>query len=124
MVDLSGAENLDKIDWTDSNALFTFSVGTIKVAEQYQLARKTFAISLKTLKIGLVKAYKNKHIESRISEDKAYLLMAYDNPEMKTALSEMIDAEQQYKGLEKVLETRQAAVSLAQSLIKNRIDNV
>jgi len=124
MVELNQTDNLDKIDWTDSNALFRFSVDTIRVAEKYQLARKTFAISLKTLKIGLVTAYKNKRIEARISEDKAYLLMAYDQPEMKAALSDLIDFEQEYKGLEKVLETRQAAVSLAQSLIKNRIDNV
>jgi hypothetical protein len=124
MVELNMGQNLDKIDWTDSNELFRFAVGTIKIAEEYQKARKLFAISRKTLKIGLVTAYKNKRIETRIAEDKAYLLMAYDQPEMKAALSDLIDYEQEYKGLEKVLETRQAAVSLAQSLIKNRIDNV
>ena len=124
MVELNQNENLDRIDWTDSNALFRFAVGTIKIAEQYQLARKTFAISRKTLKIGLVHEYKKRNIEHRTAEDKAYLIMANDNPEMRAALSDLIDSEQQYKGLEKVLETRQAAVSLAQSLIKNRVDNV
>ena len=124
MVELERKENLDKIDWTDSNVLFRFSVDTIKVAEEYQLARKTFAISRKTLKIGLVGAYKKRSIEHRTAEDKAYLIMADNNPEMRKALEELIDSEQEYKGLEKVLETRQAAVSLAQSLIKNRVDNV
>jgi len=117
-------ENLTQIDWHDSDALFKFSVDTISVARDYQEARKTFAISMKTLKIELAKAYQSRSIERRTSESKAYSILADHSTECREALMNLIDSEQQYKGLEKVLETRQAAVSLAQSLIKNRIDNI
>ena len=115
-------EKLDIIDWTDSNKVFAFGVGTVDVARDYQKARKTFANALKTLKIGLANAYKRGIVEPRVAEDKAYLVLANDSEEMRKALMDKIDSEQQYKGLEKVLDTRQAVTSLAQSLIKNRIE--
>ena len=111
---------LDTLDWQDSNAIFAFGVGTIKVAQDYQDARKTFANSLKRLKIGLATAYKNKVIERKITESKAYLVLADESEPMKQALLDLIESEHDYKGLEKVLETRQAVASLAQSLIKNK----
>ncbi len=111
---------LDTLDWQDSNKVFAFGVGTIKVAQAYQTARKTFANSLKRLKIGLANAYKNKEIERKITEDKAYLILADQSDLFKEALMDLIESEHEYKGLEKVLETRQAITSLAQSLIKNK----
>ena len=122
MVNLNEPQKLDTLDWSDSNAVFAFSVGTVQVARDYQKARKRFAISLKYLKIALAKAYQYHQVEVRTAEDKAYLVLANKSEEVRTALSDKIDAEQEYKGLEKVLETRQSVVSLAQSLIKNRID--
>jgi hypothetical protein len=121
MVNLS-EEKLDTLDWTDSNAVFKFSVGTVEVAKDYQKARKTFAISLKKLKIGLANAYKDHSIERKLAEDKAYSVLADRDEEYKEALMNLIDAEHQYKGLEKVLDARQSTVSLAQSLIKNRVE--
>ena len=111
---------LTEIDWQDSNKIFAYGVGTVAVAQDYQTARKTFANSIKRLKIGLATAYKTKSIERKITEAKAYLLLADKSEPMKQALLDMIESEHEYKGLEKVLETRQAVVSLAQSLIKNK----
>ena len=110
---------LTEIDWQDSNKIFAYGVGTVAVAQDYQAARKTFANSIKRLKIGLALAYKNKVIERKITEEKAYLILANESDPMKQALLDMIESEHEYKGLEKVLETRQAVVSLAQSLIRN-----
>ncbi len=121
MVNLA-APKLTGIDWSDSKKIFEFAVETVNVAEAYQKERKTFANSLKTLKIGLAEAYQERKIERRIAEDKAYLILADQEPKYRNELVNMIDAQQQYKGLEKVLETRQALVSLAQSLIKNKVD--
>ena len=116
-------QKITEFDWHDSDALFKFGVGTINVAHQYQLARKTFALSLKSLKLGLVEMYGKGNIPKTFAEEKAYLIMADQDIFMREALSNKIEAEHEYKGLEKVLETRQALTSLAQSLIKNRIEN-
>ena len=121
MVNLSD-QKLETFDYEDSKKMFAFGVETVNIASQYQSARKIFALSLKTLKLGLAKAYAATGIRSSISEDKAYLILANDQPEMREALMNKIDNENQYKGLEKVLETRQAVMSLVQSLIKNRIE--
>lgn len=124
MVEINYSQNLNQIDWTDSNNLFTFGVTTVRIAEHYQQARKTFAANLKCLKLALARAYQSREIERKLAEDKAYLVLAEWNDEYRDALKNMIDAENEYKGLEKVLETRQAVMSLAQSLIKNRADHV
>lgn len=116
-------EKLETIDWTDSNRIFVFSVGTVKIAKDYQLARKRFAIALKTLKIGLARAYASREISPTIKEDKAYLIIANDQPEIREALMNKIESEHEYKGLEKILDTRQSVISLAQSLIKNRLNS-
>ena len=122
MVNLS-EENLDSIDWQDSKNLFAFGVETVKIAGDYQAERKRFAENLKKLKLALADCYNHNAIERKISEDKAYLILADRYLPLREALMNLIDAENQYKGLEKVLETRQAVMSLAQSLIKNRIDS-
>jgi len=116
-------ENLTKLEWHDSDAMFKFGVGTIKIAEDYQEARKTFALSLKNLKIGLANEYSKGNVEKKHAVDKAFLILADKFPNHREDLMNLIDSENQYKGLEKVLETRQAVMSLAQSLIKNRIEN-
>ena len=116
-------EKLDTIDWHDSNKVFAFGVGSIPVANELYQARKTFASSLKTLKMGLARAYGNREISTSIAEEKAYLILSNTDEEMREALMNKIDSEHEYKGLEKVLDTRHGIISLAQSLIKNRIEN-
>lgn len=122
MVITNAPEKLDTIDWTDSNKVFAFGVETVSIAGRYQAARKTFATHLKTLKLALAGAYKVRDIERKLSEDKAYLVLAEWNDEYREALKKLIESENEYKGLEKVLEARQSVMSLVQSLIKNRMD--
>ncbi len=106
------------IDYNDSQALWQFAQETLTVAENYEKAREDYASSLKTLKIELAKAYSNSEIKESLSEDKAYLFLVNLKPELKIILEDMITKEQEYKGLEKVLEARQTIISFSQSLIK------
>ena len=114
---------LETIDWNDSQKIFAFGLETVRIASEYQSARAEYARNLKELKLALAGAYKVREIERKISEDKAYLILAEWNDQLRENLKNLIDAENEYKGLEKVLETRQAVISLAQSLIKNRMGN-
>jgi hypothetical protein len=107
------------IDYNDSKALWEFGNQTIEVAESYYKARESFANALKTLKIALAKAYSENSIETRVSEDKAFIMLAETNEDCKSALNDMVTMENQYKGLEKILEARSALQMLYQSLIKN-----
>ena len=71
MVILPGKENLAQIDWTDSKQLFAFSVETVRIAGEYQAARKSFATTVAVLKTHLASAYKDGTIETKHSEEKA-----------------------------------------------------
>lgn len=108
------------IDFNDTQALWKFGCENIKIAEDYQEARQSFATAVKTLKIALAKAYSEGKIKESISEEKAYLLLAVDNVEIKEALKNKIEFEQIYKGLLKIWEARQALISFSQSIIKNK----
>ena len=110
---------IETLDWQDSNKVFAFGMETINVARDYQQARKTYATAIKRLKIGLAHAYKENKIERKTAEPKAFVILANESDLFKEALLDMIESEHEYKGLEKVLETRQAITSLAQSLIRN-----
>jgi len=114
---------MDVVDFNDSAELLNISKETVNLAEQYQEYRIKFANAIKTLKIALAKAYLESQIKETISEEKAYLQLANLDEECKQALSDSIIYEQTYKGLEKVIDARQAMVSLNQSIIKNQINN-
>jgi len=108
------------IDFDDSKELWKFGQDTINLAEQYQESRVKYAEAIKALKMSLAEAYLTDDIKESISEEKAYLKLVNTNVELKTVLSDLLHYEQEYKGLEKVIETRLALVSLNQSLIKNK----
>ena len=110
-----------QIDFNDSNKMWQFAMENCKHAHQYAEARKRFGIALKELKVALVKAYKHHEIDRKHSEEKAYLMLADKDKECQAHLMMMIQAEQSYKGLEKIIEARSAALSFNQSLIKNKI---
>jgi Tfp pilus assembly protein PilF len=110
-----------KIDFNDSQKMWQFSMESCKYAHLYAEARNKFAGALKALKIALATEYAKKTIEKKHSEDKAYLILANDYPECRTYLTTLIEAENEYKGFEKILEARSAALSFNQSLIKNKI---
>lgn len=108
-----------KIDYQDSKALWAFAMRNCQIAEQYQDARALHATALKNLKLRLSKEYRLKHIDPKIAEDKAYLIMAENDDEVRDMLRDLIEKRSIYKGLEKLMEARAAALSFNQSLIKN-----
>jgi len=108
-----------EIDYEDSKKMWKFQMDTLRVADDYATARREFAKSLKVLKLALARAYKDQRIERKISEEKAYLILADNNEECKIALQNLIFYEGEYKGLEQVLQARQGTLSFNQSLIKN-----
>jgi len=109
-----------EIDHQDATAMWKFQMSTLEVADDYAEARKQYAINLKILKMALAKAYGDKSIERKISEDKAYLILAENLEENQNALRNLIFYEGEYKGLEQVLQARQGALSFNQSLIRNQ----
>jgi hypothetical protein len=109
------------IDYQDSKMMWAFQMKTLEIADQYAVARQEYAKALKILKVALAQAYKDQSIERKIAEEKAYLVLADRDTELRTALSNLILFEGEYKGLEQVLQARQGALSFNQSLIKNQI---
>jgi hypothetical protein len=109
-----------EIDYQDSKMMWEFQMKTLEISDEYAEARREYAKALKTLKVALAKAYSDNSIERKIAEEKAYLVLADQDTEMRTALSNLILYEGEYKGLEQVLQARQGALSFNQSLIKNQ----
>jgi len=107
-----------EIDHEDAKQMWDFQMETLSVADDYAEARKEYAKALKLLKIALAKAYGNNQIERKISEEKAYLILADNDEDLKIALQKLIFNEGTYKGLEQVLLARQGALSFNQSLMK------
>lgn len=114
-------ENLAEFDYEDSQKLIAFGVETVRIAESYQAARERFGQYTGVLKLHLAGAYRDKEIETKHSEDKAYLILSGKNEVVRTSIVAKTNCENQYKGLERVLDARQAVISLAQSLIKNKL---
>jgi len=110
-----------EIDHQDAKQMWTFQMATLTIADEYAEARRQYSKALKLLKIGLAKCYSNNSIERKISEDKAYLIMADNDEDLRKALSNLIFYEGEYKGLEQILQARQGALSFNQSLIKNQM---
>jgi hypothetical protein len=108
-----------QIDYQDGVAMQRFSFQNVELADKYHEARKGFALALKHLKVELAKAYRDRRIERKLAEDKAFIALASERDCCMTALQTMIDQEGEYKGLEKVLDARAGAISFNQSLIKN-----
>jgi len=106
------------LDYLDSKQLWKFAMENIRLAEQYYEARKLYAVALKYLKIRLAKEYADHKIELKHSEDKAYLILADRDEKCKHYLMLLIEKRNEYKGLEKVISAREAALSFNQSLIK------
>jgi len=88
---------LYSIDFTDTQALWSFSLETLKIARDYQEARERYANALKLLKTSLAKAYSEGKIKESASEDKAYLFLTNDKPELLPVLEDLITNQQLYK---------------------------
>lgn len=108
------------IDFNDSKAMWAFQMESLEKADLYAECRAKYGAALRILKLGLIKAYKDGDVDKKISEDKAYLVLADLDDEYRKALQDLIEFEHKYKGYEKILEAREGARSFNQSLIKNR----
>jgi len=118
------SDKLEVFDWQDSKKIFAFGVETVNIAVEYQAERKRFSEALTILKTSLAKAYQNAEIDRKIAESKAFMILAHRYENCGQALIDITESEQLFKGLEKVIETRQALISVVQSLIKNRVEQV
>ena len=108
-----------EIDYDNSKEMWKFQMDTLKHADLYAEFRNAYAIALRTLKLGLVIAYKENTIDKKHSEDKAFLMLANQEKGYRDALMNLIENENKYKGYEKILDARKGALSFNQSLIKN-----
>lgn len=101
-----------------------FAKATVYIAEEYSDARLKFAKSKLKLSGFLADAYKQNRTNSKtgvketLAIDKAYLQLIIDNVEAKAAYHQMINEEQGYKGLEKVLEARSGYTYLNKDILK------
>ena len=112
-----------QIDHTDEKDMWEFAMESCRLAGVYAEARRKYGAALKELKLALARQYRDRKIERKLAEDKAYLIMAEEDPKMREYLTVLIVQEQEYKGIEKVMDARSAALSFNQSLIKNQIKN-
>jgi hypothetical protein len=111
---------MKELDFNDEKTLQDFAKETVLLTEEYQNARACYGNALFLLKKELANAYKEGTIKETISEEKAYLSLANKSEELKEALENVVTEEQNYKGLEKVIDARYAVITLYQSLLKNR----
>jgi hypothetical protein len=111
------------LDFNDSKTLEAFAKETAQLAEEYQNARIRYGEALKTMKLALAQSYKDGTIKESISEDKAFITLSNNHEGLKKALEDVIEGEQEYKGLDKVIDARQAVITLYQSIIKNSVKN-
>ena len=106
-------------------AVEKFSKVTVELAEEYASARMSFAKAKLKLSGFLADAYKANRTDSKqgvketLAIDKAYLQLIIDNEEAKGAYNEMIEEEQNYKGMEKILDARKGYLYLKNDLKKN-----
>lgn len=117
-LDSESATTRKEIDYQDAKALWRFALENVEFAELYAEARKDYALALRHLKLELAKAYRDRLIDRKMAEDKAYLVLADNNDCCHDALKVMLEKEAEYKGREKVLEARAGALSFNQSLLK------
>ena len=93
---------------------------SLENADSYLNSRNKYAVALKELKLGLIKAYQDGVINPKHSESKAFMMLAGEYAEYERHLMDLITYENEYKGFEKILEAREGARSFNQSLIKNQ----
>lgn len=111
-------------DWDDSGKMDQFALETIKFAELYHNARTGHAQAKIAINAILASKYLKKEMEVKLAYEKALImLVAESGEEVKGYYESMLQNEAEYKGLEKILEARQARISLSQSLIKNKVKN-
>jgi hypothetical protein len=108
------------IDFEDTKTLWKFSCETVELAEKAQKAREEYSNALKILRIALAEAYAKGEIKESMSEDKSFIKLSSLNEDYDKALQTYTVKEQEYKGLEKLIDTRIQLINFNQSIIKNK----
>ncbi len=110
--------NLKDLDYSDTKELFRFATETVTLAEEYKTSRVRYGSAKRYLNQQLAKAYDAGSVETKMSYEKSLLLLSEQTGELKLAYKALTEEEENYKGMERVIEARQSVVSLAQSLCK------
>ena len=113
-------------DYNEEQKLKDFAKETVAIADEYAQSRYDFAVAKLKMDSRLAEAYKahredpKSGVKESLAIEKAYLQLTVNNPEAQTDFEIMIKEEQSYKGLKAVLNAREGARSLDQSLLKNK----
>jgi len=108
------------IDYNDSKALWKFGCETVSLAELSHKAREEYATVTKTLRLALAKAYGDDTIKDSMSEAKAFIKLSNKSEGLKQALINYTVKEQEYKGLEKLVDTRNGLLKFNASILVNQ----
>ena len=111
---------MKEIDFNDAHALWKFGCETVNLAEQAQQSREAFAKATLLFRKELAKAYGEDSISSGMAEAKAFVKLSNLSNELAKALETYTLKEQEYKGLEKVVDTRNGLLKFNASIIANQ----
>jgi hypothetical protein len=96
----------------------------IELSKEYARHRKVAGGSKQALDILLAAEFKTiRETKPNVGYDLAIVMLIEKNETAKTYYKDLIIAESQYKGIEKILEALQNKTSFAQSLMKYVKDN-
>jgi hypothetical protein len=109
-----------EMDFSDSAMVWQFGCETVTLAEKASEAREKYATALKDLRIELAKAYNDGSIKDSMSEDKAFVKLSTLSKELEEAMINYTVKEQEYKGLEKLVDTRNGLLKFNASLVQNQ----
>ena len=90
----------------------------IDIAKQYHKSRCTFGFAKRFIDVSLAQAYRDEIIPPKLAYDKAIITLISKSEKVKKAYKEMVAEEQNYKGLEKIIDAIRSDITLTQSIIK------
>jgi len=108
-----------EVDYTDSQGLDKLANQCIKLSLDFKQAREIVAESRFKIDIALAKMYRDHPDKRKMAKDKAVLFLLFDDKSIQEAYYNEIKYEQEYKGLEMVIQAIDGKIGLARSLIKN-----
>lgn len=110
------------IDYTDSSQLNQFAYDTVRLAMEYAGVQKQYSKAKAFLHTKLAESYNNNEIKETMAAEKAMMLLSTKNDNFNKAYRAYIELDGECKGLKEVIDARKAYTSLAQSLIKNTVN--
>ena len=111
---------MQELDYNDSKACWSFGCESVNLAEQVLKAREEYATALKDLRLALAKAYGKDTIKDSMAEAKAFVKLSNDSNELQQALIIYTTKDMEFKGLEKLVDTRNALLKYNSSLLSNQ----